>query len=122
MQVVVIDDEPGILYVLSKLFSKMGWNTRTFEDELIAIDYLSTTPDQIDIILLDLDLKHTTGIDVLKRIKEMRPNQAVIIISGRYEPQFVDVLYKQGINGFVQKPFVFAELCESISKVLSIPL
>jgi DNA-binding NtrC family response regulator len=119
MNVVVIDDEPGILYVLSKLFTKMDWNTRTFDDEFNAIEYLSTTTEMIDIILLDLDLKHTNGIEILKKIKELRPHQAVIMISGRYDPQFVDLLYKQGINGFVQKPFVFAELRESISKVLS---
>lgn len=121
MNVVVIDDEPGILFVLSRLFTKMGWTARTFDDELDAINYLSTTSDRIDVILLDIDLKHMNGIDILKKIKELRTHQPVIMISGRYDPQFVDLLYKQGINGFVQKPFVFAELRESISKVLSTP-
>jgi DNA-binding NtrC family response regulator len=121
MNVVAIDDEPGILFVLSKLFTKMGWKILTFDDEYKALDFIYTTNDKIDMILLDFDLRHTTGVEIFKKIREKNPKQPIIIISGRHDPQQIDYLNKEGLNGFVQKPFVFAELRESISKVLSIP-
>lgn len=93
----------------------------TFDDEFKAMNFIYTTTEKIDVILLDLDLKYTKGNEIFKKIKEKNPNQPIITISGRYDPQYVEELYKDGLSGFVQKPFVFAELRESISKVLSIP-
>ena len=56
-----------------------------------------------DVALVDLSLSDMSGVDVLNRSKAIRPEMAVLIVSGYPEDQYAINLLKAGASGFVAK-------------------
>jgi two-component system cell cycle sensor histidine kinase/response regulator CckA len=74
--------------------------------------------EQIDIVLTDMGLPGTTGMDVFKSIKEIAPNVRVIFASGFFEPEVKSELLKDGAMGFIQKPCSMDEILRILREVL----
>jgi DNA-binding NarL/FixJ family response regulator len=66
-----------------------------------ALSLLRSEP--FDIALVDLTLSDMSGIDVLLRAKAMRPEMAILIVSGYPEEQYAINVLKAGASGFVPK-------------------
>lgn len=83
-----------------------------------AEDFFKKLDNQdIDILLLDLKLKHTNGLDVLKRIKKDNPEVKVIILTMEDGPITINTLIKNGADGFLLKESSPHELLSSIDNV-----
>ena len=59
--------------------------------------------EAFDVALVDLALPDMSGIDVLSRFKAIRPEMAVLIVSGYPEDQYAINVLKSGASGFVAK-------------------
>ena len=70
-----------------------------------------------DLVLLDISLTDTDGIDVLKRIKQARPDIGVIILSMHSENQYGLMALRAGASGYLTKDCEASELMEAIKKV-----
>ena len=66
-----------------------------------AITQVRASP--YDVALVDLSLSDMSGVDVLNRAKAIRPEMAVLIVSGYPEDQYAINLLKAGASGFVAK-------------------
>lgn len=77
----VVDDDPFIGTVYRKLLNDIGFtNVHHFQSGVDCLNNLHLSPE---IILLDYDLPKMTGFEVLKKIKRVVPDSAVIMISGQ---------------------------------------
>ncbi len=71
--------------------------------------------EEFDLVLLDIQMPEMDGFEVLKRIGKMRkPMPPVIAITADASDKTVKMLKKEGINGFLPKPFDLEELKETI--------
>ncbi len=71
-KIAIVDDEKVLVNSLAIVFEDEGYEVETFYD---GISFLAVAEEiQPDIILLDLRLPDTTGIDVLGRIAEKKPD------------------------------------------------
>jgi len=77
---------------------EVAGEARTGED---AIAQVRAQP--YDVALVDLSLSDMSGVDVLNRCKAIRPEMAVLIVSGYPEDQYAINLLKAGASGFVAK-------------------
>src|SRR5258707_7234504 len=77
---------------------EVAGEARTGEE---AIAQVRSTP--FDVALVDLSLSDMSGVDVLNRAKAIRPEMAVLIVSGYPEDQYAINLLKAGASGFVAK-------------------
>jgi CheY-like chemotaxis protein len=86
-----------------------------------ALDFLYTTKRLPDFIFLDLNMPKINGKECLIKIKANHQfdNIPVIIYSTTSQKQEKDELYRLGANYFLTKPYDFAILRNSISKILS---
>ena len=79
-----------------------------------AIQYLEGT----DIVILDLVLENNeSGLDLLKKIKVLRPNVKTLIISMHSELFYVNEAIKAGVQGYVTKDSPVESLVEAINTV-----
>lgn len=100
--ILIVDDEESIRLNLSRYFRVNGYNALTAEDGRGAIEICKSTP--IDVVLLDLRLPDSSGIDILKQIKELSPSTAVIIITAYGDVETAVTAMKMKAENFVLKP------------------
>jgi len=77
-------------------------------------------PDwKVDIVLLDIALPGRSGIDILKYLKGLKPNQKFLVLSIHSEEQFALRMLRSGASGYLNKDSAPEKLIEAIRKVYS---
>lgn len=97
----IVDDDPFYLNYLSNYLHTIGYNTRCFLNGEECLAHLNEQPS---VIILDHNLgNELTGVDVLKRVKEVSPQTPVISISGYELLSIARESFTSGSDDFVQK-------------------
>lgn len=63
-----------------------------------------------DIVLLDLSMKHTTGLDALQQLKRVHPRSKVLILSMHTDPELIMCALEAGAHGYLLKDTTANEL------------
>ncbi len=82
-----------------------------------ALSWLHNEPD-IDLVLLDLDLVDSRGVDTLRRVREAAPQVAVVVLSAHAERDNVFAALDLGAAGFLPKTADAAQLLQGVQRVL----
>ncbi len=82
-----------------------------------ALHVLHNEPD-IQLLLLDLDLPDSRGLDTLKRVREAVPEVPVVVLSAHDDRDSVLAAIDHGAAGFVSKRVDAAQLVEGVRRVL----
>jgi len=114
--VLVVDDEEFIRDIISECLSSTGHNVTTATDGEQALELIKV--NHYDMVFLDLSMPKKDGLHVLKEVKVVDPNSAVIIVSARSEEQLPDKLSEEGAYHFIRKPFSVDQIQNAVSKVL----
>ncbi len=106
-RMLVVDDETKICDILKAHFSAKGFTVTCAYTGEEALESLMDAP--VDVVLLDIRLPDMSGIDVLKRAKELCPDAKIIMVTAvdQEEPQTDAKIY--GACGYVTKPFDFSD-------------
>ena len=101
--VIVADDNPILVGVLSEIFKESGYTVRTASDGFAA---LTSIRERIpDILISDLNMPRMSGFELLSIVRRRFPSIAVIAMSGAYSgvaaPQGIaaDAFYAKGSSG-----------------------
>ncbi|MFH1612594.1 MAG: response regulator [bacterium] len=113
--ILIVDDEDDIRYVLSLLLKSEGFGVLEASDGKTAFEILKT--NAVDLILLDIVLPDINGVQVLKEIKKQYKTP-VIMISGYGNIQAAIESMKIGAVDYVPKPFDNEKLLDLIAKTL----
>src|SRR5687768_755264 len=79
LRVLVVDDEPALREVLSLRLAEWGHDVRVIADAVEALRELDLRPP--DIVLCDVVLPGSSGLALLRRIKEHNPRLPVVMIT-----------------------------------------
>jgi DNA-binding response OmpR family regulator len=113
--VLVVDDEPMLRTLLSRLLRMEGYDVIEAEDGLIALDLVAARDP--DLVLLDVMLPARDGLDVLGDLRRTS-EVPVILVSALGEEADRVLGLKMGADDYVVKPFSAAELSARIESVL----
>jgi len=112
LSVAIIDDEPAVRTTLARLLRSFGMKVDAYASGAEFMACLHTGEWQV--ALLDTHLPDLTGFEVLKRVRDERPELAVIMITGYERPDARRRAYEAGAKGFLLKPFMFSELLDVV--------
>jgi len=85
-----------------------------------ALEYLLCTDELPKVALLDLNLSGTSGLEVLRRIRENERTRllpVVILTSSSHDRDVIDS-YRLGANGYIQKPVSFVDFIEATRRIV----
>jgi len=101
--ILIVDDEEFIRINLKRIYSEDNYHIFL---ESRGRDALQTVQNEdIDLALLDLNLPDMSGLDVLKKVKEIKPDILVIIVTGYASVESAVEALKLGAYDYIKKPF-----------------
>ena len=115
-KILICDDEEGIRESL-KLVLGDHYNLVTVDSGSMALDVLSHSQD-IKVMLLDIKMPKTNGLDVLQEIKKKFPHVKIIMVTGYKSVETAAEAARLGASGYIVKPFKSQEILETVKKNL----
>lgn len=115
MKVLIIDNDVDLVDVISYALRREGFNVQIATDGQQALQRVRSSKP--DVILLDLRLPKTNGLDVLRRIREA-DDIPVIILTALSDEETVLKAFNLGADDFVTKPFSPRQLTARIRAVI----
>ncbi len=107
-KILVIDDEKSILDLLSVVFEKEGYAVETSLSATRAVDLMAN--EDFDMIISDIKMPKMSGMELLRYVKEKRPDIPIVMITAYGTiKQAVEAL-KAGAMDYIVKPFDVEEL------------
>lgn len=110
----LVDDEPGVLAILSESLSELGFHCHTAADGREALARLSET--SIDLMITDICMPEMSGTELFQSARDAGYRCPIIFISGVLGE--ADLKWVDEADGFFYKPFVLRELLHQIKNLL----
>jgi CheY-like chemotaxis protein len=102
--VLVVDDEPLSRRGLSRLLSHNGYEVTLASDGAEAVTVFERDPDAFDVVLMDLDMPEMGGDAALRRMRAVRPDVRVVLITGFVSESRKAALVEEGAVAVLLKP------------------
>ena len=116
--ILLVDDEKSIADVTTSMLERLGYKVTMRLSGYDALEAFRNLADRIDLLIADLTMPQMTGLQLYKEIKAIRPEVKVIICTGFSEQLDSNKSKAIGIEGFLNKPVVMAELAQCVRAVL----
>ncbi len=114
--ILIVDDEKNIRLTLSQALEALKIEIDTAANGEEALSKLQTR--EFSLMLLDLKMPGMDGMELLRRIRETRPDLRVIILTAYGTIESAVEAMKLGAVDFIQKPFTPEEIRGLVSRVM----
>ncbi|MGH8018620.1 MAG: hybrid sensor histidine kinase/response regulator [Opitutaceae bacterium] len=114
-RVLVVDDEAMIRRVVASFLESRGFAVETAGGGREALEMLDSA--EYGLIVLDAAMPDLDGLETMRRFKPVRPQLAVIIISGSAQEEIVERFRTLEPDAILHKPFEFSELEEVLGRI-----
>jgi DNA-binding response OmpR family regulator len=110
MKIFILEDDLPLLNAVDLNLRLKGFETIKYSDSLEAWNFLETTNEEIDVFLLDINMPHINGLQVLTKIQKIFKNPYIIMISANTDIESMKESYSTGCSDFIKKPFDIDEI------------
>lgn len=116
--VLVADDEPYIGRIIQMKLENGPYRVELVHDGGAALERLRTR-DRFDLVLLDIMMPHTNGLDVLEQIRQLphRSDMPVIMLTAKGQDADRERAAEYGATDFMTKPFSPKKLLARIDEL-----
>lgn len=112
----VLDDVLDAAVLTQRILSKKGHQVAIFTDEQEALQYAMN--NQVDLAILDINLKKTNGLNVLEELRRADPTMRVIMLTGYPTIETARQALRLGAADYCIKPIDKSELEQKVSAAL----
>ena len=114
-RVLVVDDEPSIRDLLSKMLALVDYHVDVASDGQSALEHMRL--GSYDLLITDLRMPGMDGISVIHAARRLQANLPVIIITG-FSTEASAIEAALGVSGYLTKPFRVPKVLEATAKAL----
>jgi len=116
--ILFIDDEEMLADLGKGILERLGYEVTIRTNSLEALTTFQNQPDRFDVVITDQTMPGMTGLDLAKRMLQIRPNLPIILCTG-YSTLITEEQAKHcGIKGFIMKPMTKKDIATLLRKVL----
>lgn len=112
-----VDDESQIRKIVQRTIERHGYDVICFEDGMSCLDELSV--GDCDLLITDVSMPGLDGIELLEKVKKIRPLLDVLIVTGYGDIPMAVRAVKNGAYDFIEKPLDRDRLIPVIQNILS---
>ncbi|HEY3276086.1 MAG TPA: ATP-binding protein, partial [Syntrophorhabdaceae bacterium] len=118
-KVLIVDDENIVRELIKGVLSEEGIEVLKAVDGYEAIDIFKKNHNHIDLVILDMIMPGIKGDEVLKNMREIRPDIRIIISSGFMSEDQRERLREYRVDGFLDKPYKDKDVVRIITQILA---
>lgn len=116
--ILIVDDEPIVLRTAKAMLERRGYSVLVARNGLEAVEVFRQGPAEIAGVLLDMAMPIMGGEEAFRRIREIRPDVPILVVTG-YSEADARGRFDGSVNaGFIQKPYTGAQLTEKMKVLL----
>ena len=109
--VLVVDDEEGVRIAATQMIDYFGFQAQEADSGQRALDLMREDGSHFDLVLLDLTMPGMDGFATFTAIRQLRPDQPIVVFSGYSAWDVKQRFAGRNLNGFLPKPFRVDSLC-----------
>ncbi len=111
-KILIIDDDPAMVHVLTVMLTDEGYNLESAQTGADGIKLFRK--HHHDVVLTDLRIGDMTGLDILRKVKNINQQSAVIILTGHASTESAVEAVRHGANDYLTKPVKMLDLIKSV--------
>lgn len=112
----VIDDDDAARDSLAFLLDTSGFRVRTYASAVVFLDQLAGL--ERGCIISDIRMPEITGLELLRRLRDLRIDWPVIVITGQGDVSVAVEAIKSGAMDFIEKPYHHEEMLGAVESAL----
>jgi PAS domain S-box-containing protein len=113
--VLVVDDEVAIRSMIQHVLEDLGYTVITAEHGAQAVELFDNVPDEVKLVLLDVNMPVLDGGETAVALRERRPDIPILVMSGIADEDALKRFETMRISGFIPKPFAPDQLSQAIA-------
>jgi DNA-binding NarL/FixJ family response regulator len=117
-RILLVDDHPLVREWLANLIHQQPDLTVCGETENAPAAAAAVASAKPDLVIADIHLKNSSGIELIKDLKERHPNIPVLVLSMHDESLYAERVFRAGAHGYVNKRETAQKMIEAIRRVL----
>ena len=115
-RILIVDDEPSILNIMSNLLQSEGYEVTSAEGGEAGKHHVLS--EEFDLMISDIRMNPINGMELLEIAHEHRPNMSVIMLTAYGQVDTAIRALELGAFDYIKKPFKTPELLETVKKAL----
>jgi YesN/AraC family two-component response regulator len=119
-KLLIVDDEPDIVYVLKQGLLKNRFLVSAFTNPEEALQNFKSNSEDYCLMLSDIRMPELSGIQLARKVKEINPKVKVVLMTSFEikDNEFSKVFPSTHVDGFVQKPISVKDLTNNILSII----
>ena len=113
-----MDDEVFFTDLFSQILSGLGYNVSAVSSSLNALEIFSSNPDRFDLLITDQTMPGVTGVELIRKIRDIRPEFPVILCTGFSDDIVEQEIGEINVAEILFKPVIKKDLAAAIRQVL----
>ena len=118
-RILYLDDDEALAGLLVQRLARRGHSMVACNDAAEALRAFDDSPDAFDLILTDMSMPGTSGLEFAREVLRLRPAAKVGIASGCEDPNWADFARSVGVRAVLLKPFQVGEFEQIIIDLLN---
>ena len=115
-RLLIVDDDPSMARFLTSYLSRLNFEVNSASSGEEAIRMFRVYDPGL--VLLDMAMTGMDGLETLERLKQIKPEVLVIVVSGQNNPELIFRASKTGADDYIHKPFEPKDLEARVHRVL----
>ena len=116
--ILFVDDEELVRLSAKYTLEDMGYSVTLAEDGVEALKIYKANPSSFNLVVLDMIMPKMSGTETFYKLREINENCSVIISSGFTKNESLNELKKNGLCGFISKPFKAVDFNDIVGKYI----
>jgi DNA-binding response OmpR family regulator len=118
--ILISEDEADINNLLTIVLQAENFNVLQAFDGLAALETFTTHVDEIDLLVTDLGLPKLGGVELIEKVRKMKPSVKIIGASGFGRTNVREQVMHAGADEFMPKPYITSDLLDLVKKLLDV--
>jgi CheY-like chemotaxis protein/anti-sigma regulatory factor (Ser/Thr protein kinase) len=116
-RILIVDDDPDIHHLLAAALKNGDYSIEDRYDGLEALAFLEH--QSFDLVITDVRMPGLSGLELLRRIHELRPGTKVLVMTAESTPATAISSLRDQAVGYLTKPFSLDAVAEAVAVALS---
>jgi signal transduction histidine kinase/FixJ family two-component response regulator len=117
-RILVVDDEESLVGLATETLTELGYTTVGFTASTAALEAFLADPAQFDAVITDESMPGTSGSELIRRMRKVKPTMPIVLVSGYLSPTVVQRAREAGATEVLKKPLSRRQLAAALDAAL----